>query len=127
MDLVGEDRHSLQASLLRMSKFHLFAGNANPATGAQLSIPEPIRLMIKIAEDKLHPEDANELRKRAARVNRAADGQSEVGRRVRAITLLWRRKRFADALVEAKRAAKHYPSHGEVSFILGRTSVVSQR
>ena len=123
MDLVGEDRQSLQASLLRMSQFHLFAGNANPGNkGAQLSIPEPIRLMIKITEDKLHSDDANELKKRAAEeFNRAADGQSEVGRQVRAITLLWRRKRIVDALVEAKRAAKKYPSHGEVSFVLGRT------
>lgn len=121
MELVGEDRQSLQASLLRMSQFHLFAGNANPATGAQLSIPEPIRLMIQITEGKLHSDDATELKKRAARVNRATDGQSAVGRRVRAIILLWRRKRVADALVEAKRAAKDYPSNGEISFILGRT------
>jgi hypothetical protein len=121
MELVGEDRQRLQASLLRMSKFHLFAGNANPATGAQISIPEPIRLMIQITEDNLHSDDATELKKRAARVNRATDGQTAVGRRVRAITLLWRRKRVTEALVEAKRAVKEYSSNGEVSFVLGRT------
>jgi len=121
VELVKEDRQSVQTSLLRMTQFHLFAGSSNPTTGAQISVPEPIRLMVSITEGNLSPQDADDLRKRCARVTRVADGQSEIGRSVRGITLLWRRKRFVDALVEAKRVNKQFPGNGELSFILGRT------
>lgn len=127
VELVGEDRPHLQASLLRMSQFHLFAGNANPVTGAQISVPEPIRLMIGVTEANLHASDAEELKKRAAKaVNRPNEGQTEVGRSVRGVTLLWRRKRHAEALIEAQRICKAYPSHGEASFILGRTYLLQE-
>ncbi|QUS38634.1 hypothetical protein RPMA_07140 [Tardiphaga alba] len=122
LDVLAEDRQSLQASLLRMSQFHLFAGSGNPATGSQISIPEPIRLMVKITQEKLSPQDAEDLRKRSAQaVSRAKDGKSEIGKRVRGISLLWTRKRYAEALAEARRASKDFPGSGEVSFTLGRT------
>jgi tetratricopeptide (TPR) repeat protein len=119
--LVGEDRQSLQRILLRLSQFHMFAGDGNPATGAQLTVPEPIRLMVKITEGNLNVADAEELRKKCARITHATDGQSEVGRIIRGVTLLWRRKRYTEALTEAHRAIKEYPTSGELSCILGRT------
>lgn len=122
MEITGEDRTSLQASLSEINQFHLFATGGNPATGAELSVPEPVRLMVKITEDNLNAADAEELRKRCARVvSRAGDGQSEISKRIRGIKLLWHRKRFTEALTEAARTAKDFPSRGEASFILGRT------
>ncbi|SCB51695.1 Cdc6-related protein, AAA superfamily ATPase [Bradyrhizobium shewense] len=122
MDVLSEDRQALQASLLRVSQFHLFASSGNPATGAQISVPEPIRLMVKITEERLSDSDADELKKRTATaVGRAKDGQSELGQRLRGISLLWTRKRFSEALAEARRATKDFPGRGEASFALGRT------
>lgn len=122
LEVLAEDRHSLQASLLRMSQFHLFAGSGNPATGSQISIPEPIRLMVKITEEKLSAQDADDLSKRSAKaVGRAKDGKSEIGKRIRGISLLWTRKRYIEALAEARRATKDFAGSGEVSFTLGRT------
>jgi hypothetical protein len=89
MEVLSEDRQSLQASLLRMSQFHLFAGSGDLATGSQISVPEPVRLMVKITEGKLSDGDAQELRTRSAKaVGRAKDGQSELGKRLRGISLL---------------------------------------
>lgn len=122
MDVLSEDRQALQASLLRVSQFHLFASSGNPATGAQISVPEPIRLMVKITEERLSPGDADDLKKRTAvAVGRAKDGKSELGQRLRGISLLWTRKRFPEALAEARRATKDFPGRGEASFALGRT------
>jgi len=122
LEVLSEDRQSLQASLLRMSQFHLFSGGGNPSTGAQISVPEPIRLMVGITGERLSESDSDELRKRSANaVARAKDGQSEIGQRIRGISLLWIRKRYPEALVEAQRATKDFPARGELSFYLGRT------
>ena len=122
LEVTGEDRHSLQDSLSQINQFHLFATGGNPATGAQLSVPEPVRLMVKITEQNLSSDDVEELRKKCARVvARAGDGPSEISKRIRGVKLLWHRKRFQDAKIEAERAAKDYPKSGEASFILGRT------
>jgi KaiC/GvpD/RAD55 family RecA-like ATPase len=122
LEVLTEDRQSLQASLLRMSQFHMFAGSGNPSTGSQISIPEPIRLMVSITGERLSAADAEEIRKRSASaVARAKDGQSEIGKRIRGISLLWIRKRYPEALIEAQRAAKDFPARGELSFYLGRS------
>lgn len=122
IEVTGDDRHSLQGSLSTINQFHLFATEGNPATGAQLSVPEPVRLMVKITEENLSPEDAEELRKKCARVvNRSGDGQSESSKRIRGIKLLWYRKRFPEATTEAERAVRDFPRSGEASYILGRT------
>lgn len=122
IEVTGDDRHSLQASLSAINQFHLFATEGNPATGAQLSVPEPVRLMVKITEENLSPEDAEELRKKCARVvNRAGDGQSESSKRIRGIKFLWYRKRFIEAKTEAERAVRDFPRSSEASYILGRT------
>jgi len=102
----------------------MFAGDANPTTGAQISVPEPIRLMLNITEDNLRPDDVEELKRRCARITRRADGQTEIGRVVRGITLLWRRRRYEEALVEAQGAVKAYPKSGELSCLLGRTHLM---
>ncbi|MGY3449499.1 hypothetical protein [Bradyrhizobium sp. USDA 4353] len=122
MEVTGEDRQTLQNSLAEINQFHLFATGGNPATGAQLNVPEPIRLMVKITEENLSPDDAEDLRKKCARVvSRSGDGQSELSKRIRGIKLLWHRKRFPEARIEAERAVKDFPKSAEASFVLGRT------
>jgi tetratricopeptide (TPR) repeat protein len=121
-DLLAEDRQSLQRSLIKLSQFHMFSGDGNPATGAQLTVPEPIRLMVDITAGNLNAADAEELRKKCARIiTRAVDGQSDVSRIIRAVTLLWKRRRYSEALIEAQRVVKLHPKSGELSAILGRT------
>jgi len=122
-DLLGVNRQELQGSLLHLSQFHMFAGDASPATGAQISVPEPVRLMVGITEENLNAADAEELRKKCARVIKK-DGQTEVGRAIRAISLLWRRGENAQALIEAQDAVKRFPKSGELSCILGRTHLL---
>jgi hypothetical protein len=119
-ELLEVDRHNLRNSLVHLSQFHMFAGDASPATGAQISVPEPVRLMVDITEENLNAADAEELRKKCARIIKN-DGQTEVGRAIRAISLLWRRGNNVEALTEAVKAVKEFPKSGELSCVLGRT------
>ena len=88
---------------------------------SSVSVPENIRLIVGVTEDRLRKEDVEELQRRCARVTRGTDGQTEAGRLIRSITLLWRRGQYTSALIEAQKAVRTHPKNGDVSCILGRS------
>ena len=68
----------------------------------------------------LHADDAAELQKACARAANQPNQTEDAGLKARTITLLWRQGKLQDALFEAQRAVKSFPSNGELTALMGK-------
>jgi hypothetical protein len=119
-DILDIDKQTLRTDLGKLRQFHLFVGSDDPATGAGLTVPEPIRLMFEITEVFLQEDDAKDIKKKAAQKTGKLAHVDPIRTETRRVAQLMTAGRIDDAEVVARAAVAKFPKNGDVACLLGK-------
>ena len=113
------DQQQLIQHLSKIREFHLFVSSDALLSGAKLTVPPPITLMLDLIRQRVS--DPTRIEKECAKArSKSPKAQDQVSYYTGQIIALWKEDAFDEALFVALEAVKRVPRSSDLPCLLGR-------